>query len=538
MVALVSKMRIALIAVKNKNPGSPFPFLGLLHIASFLISKKVIKKEEIKIFDTLFDEILEDLKFFKPDIVGFSAVTPLYLATKEYAMAVKKKFRGAKIIIGGPHISSMPESLEEPFDFGIIGEGEETFAELVSILKKNKKPPSKILQRIRGIVFRDVKSGLNVATQRRPLIKNLDKLTHIDWSLIPHERVSRYSTIVVDGKPKSVNLAFVYTARGCPYHCVFCAENVVWGQRGVRYFSPRYVRKEIETLYKNYHVDCIQILDDVFGMPKKHVLDLISELRKHRLLGKIYFHNLFARADQVDEEYSLLLKELGIGAVFIGIESGSQRMLDFLKNKTLTVSQVKKAILILGKVKIGIIGSFMLFSPGEKMDDLKKTLGLARWLSSLENAFCTLFWVTTPYPQTKLWEIAADRGLIGKEHPRWDEFLVYDSVKATIPTVFFRNNLTARQCQKIWQDAFSISKTIDRKKEKISGWNEANRRTEKNNAYLDFLGRIRKRAFRLKHQPLSVLVKLILKPYKLYDVIKDIFFFPFDFVKLKFIKEN
>lgn len=456
-------MKIAFVAVKKRTSeqDSKYPPLGLLSIASYLVSKKIIKKREVKIIDTFYEDPVKSLRHFNPDIIAFSTITPFYHLARDYAERVAKEFKNAKIVIGGFHISSVPKTLETPFQIGVFGEGEIAFAELVRLFKKRKKFKKEDLLKIKGTVFLDEKGNLFLAP-KRSLVRPLDKLPPVDWTLLPKKRIAIDHTIYHEEKPIALKTTYIYTARGCPYQCPFCAYNVVWGQKVVRNFNPKYVGEELERLYKKFGIKGFRILDDTFGLSKKRIKELINELTKRKLLGKIYFFQVFIRADLVDRETSNLLKKLGVVSVFVGMESGSQKILDFLKNRTLTVSQIKKSVKLLGKDKINVSGSFMLFSPQETKGDLDKTIELIKWFANQNNALDITTCVTTPFPGTKLWQIAEKEKIVATNDLTWKKTGEVEDEE--IKGVFFKNNLSLQECEQIWKKAKKISLKLEKER--------------------------------------------------------------------------
>jgi radical SAM superfamily enzyme YgiQ (UPF0313 family) len=454
--------KVLLISVKEKltNMGCENPPLGLLNIAGYLVAKDVIPKKNIKIIDTYYDDPITEIRKFKPNLVGISTITPFYLLARKYATIIKNEFPEVKIILGGSHISSDSTVLDLPFDLGVIGEGEETFLEIIEYFQKNFVSREKDLKAIPGIIFR-TKKRKTVLTLKRPLITNLDSIPILDWSFLPRARTFFDQTILSRNSYISCKSVSLYTSRGCPYHCTFCAYNNVWGMSKVRFFSTKYFGESIYKWYWEEGVEAFCILDDTFATTKNRVKELIEELRQKQLLGKIYFYKIFIRANLVDEEMSRLLEILGVTSVFIGIESGSQKVLDFLKKKSLRLTEVRKCIKLLGDRDIKVMGSFMFFSPGEGRADIKKTVKFIKWFAKQRNAIDVNVCITTPYPGTEIWEMEETK-LLSVDRERYLKLVQIKSDNQQ-EEIFYLNRLTKEECLKIWRKVVKISSNLEKK---------------------------------------------------------------------------
>lgn len=376
-------MRLLLIEAINRRRkiGRSFLSFGLGYIASYL--KKHIPSLEIRIIN---HTIVETLSSFKPDMVGISSVTQNYGIAKEIAHMCKNE--SYLVVMGGRHITALPESLDSYMDLGVIGEGEETMREIVNLMEKDGFDRGK-LKNINGIAYRD-SNGLINFTPGRQLFPVLDEIPYPDRDLLGLD-----------------NRTAMITSRGCPYKCIFCSSASMWPN--VRYFSAEYVVGEIKLLYEKYKSHYIEIWDDLFIANKQRLREIIVLLRQEGLLGKIEF--CFAvRANLINEEMARLLKEMNVVMATMGLESMSEPVLYYLKANVL-VEQNEKAVEMLNRFGIKAGASFIIGSPQETEDDILRTLNFVRG-GRLERA---TVYPLTPLPGTPVWEYAKLKGLVSDD---------------------------------------------------------------------------------------------------------------------------
>ena len=285
----------------------------------------------------------------------------------------------------------IPYSLTKDMDVGIIGEGEETICELFEIFENKRCFDKNNCKKINGIVYRE--NGKIHMTPKRKLINPLDKIPFPARDLFKIE--AEYST-------------YMFTSRGCPYRCTFCASSRFWAK--IRFFSAEYVVREIEQLIKEYHIKHIHLYDDLFIANIKRIEQIVRLLEENEILGQVTFH-CSARANLLNEEIVRLLKRMGVINIGIGFESGCENTLKYLKAGAITVEDNKNAIKLIKKHKIEVHGSFIIGSPKETKEDVLETLNFIK--KSQLDYFGV--YVLTPFPGTPIWDYAKFKGLIDEK---------------------------------------------------------------------------------------------------------------------------
>ncbi|MDP2750695.1 MAG: radical SAM protein [Nanoarchaeota archaeon] len=393
------------------------PPLGLGSIATYL--KEYSNFTNTLIVDAPFDEAIDFAKKLSPEIIGLSAMTIHYSRAIRFAQKIKetKELKNSIVILGGVHISTLPESLDQVFDLAVIGEGEETMLELVNLFRsKGKNFSNKDLRNIRGLAFYENKKVFQ--TLRRPLIDPLDKIPVIDRDFFSQ----RYFEKSILETKKAVRLSGVLTSRGCPYKCRFCSTSLFWNR--IRFHSVKHVVDEIEYLMKHKNIDFISIWDDLFFVDKRRIREMIKEMRQRKLLGKVKF-NATARANLVDDELCQLGKELGVVYFNFGFESGSDRMIKYLKKESVGYEDNKRAVILCKKYNICVGAAFIIGSPTETEQDIRATINFIKFMKKYSNVDLVWMSIMSPLPGTEMWEIAKKRGKVSNQMKNWSIFSEY-----------------------------------------------------------------------------------------------------------------
>ncbi len=353
----------------------PYPTLGLLYISSYLKSKKI----SVEIYDSTFNNLADYEKYIalnNPPVVG------LYcnLMTKFNILKmiqICKKY-GSIIILGGPEPPYYAEEyLKRGADVVVIGEGELTLEELIPFyLNKSEKS----LNEIDGIAFFDTNRKL-VKTKPRTQIENLSDLPWPD-----RDSINLDEYLQTWKQFHGASSTSIITARGCPYTCTWCSHSVFGESHRRRTVED--VANEIAWIQKKYIPDQLWYADDVLTINKNWFLNFAAELKKREI--KIPFECI-SRADRLSEDVIDALSEMGCTRLWIGAESGSQKILDSMQRKTNTADVQRKTKLLQEKgIQVGMF--IMLGYEGEKISDLKETV------YHLKKSNPDIFLTTVSYP--------------------------------------------------------------------------------------------------------------------------------------------
>ena len=408
-------MKILLInpPIREWSKPNVFP-LGLGYIASILLrDHHEVQVLDINAYRWDREEVEEKVKGASFDVVGIGGIVTTYQYVK-WLLSISRKYHpDKKIIMGGSVGSSIPRLMLErnPVDIVCIGEGEETVRELMRTMEREGD-----LSGIKGIWYKD-SSGKILENEKRPPIKDLDSVPLPAWTLFPMEIYLKNPVGApnrnkwVDGSgnsdtPLSMNL---FATRGCPYQCIYCYHDFMG--MGYRHRSPENVINEIETLYKNYGVAYFHFIDDEFVMKKEFVSQFCSLMKGlMKTYSRPFTWGCAGRVNLMTEDLVSTMAEAGCVLIGYGIESGSQRMLDFI-NKKVTVEQAKQAIRLTKKYLGWADCSFMIGYPGETKETIRETVDFCK---ELDLAPEVIFFLT-PYPGTELYKLALAQGKIRDE---------------------------------------------------------------------------------------------------------------------------
>jgi radical SAM superfamily enzyme YgiQ (UPF0313 family) len=271
-------------------------------------------------------------------------------------------------------------------DYAVLGEGEDTFPELVDVVMNGGAP-----EEVQGIGFRN--NGEAVKTEPRTLMTDLDALPQPAWDLLemePYFDLPNFNIVVAHKRTMPI-----FTTRGCPYRCTYCHN--IFGKKA-RMRSPENVLAEIQVLYEKYGIREFQIIDDVFNINNQRAIEICDLILESGMKIHISFPNAI-RGDIVTPELVAKLKEAGTYKINYAIETASPRLQQMVK-KRVKLDKLKEAIRITNKAGIWTHGFFMMGFPTETHEEVQATIDYA-CSSKLNTAG---FFVLQPFPGTEIWD--------------------------------------------------------------------------------------------------------------------------------------
>jgi radical SAM superfamily enzyme YgiQ (UPF0313 family) len=367
--------------------------LGIAYLAAVLEKQNF----SVKIIDCTVEDtsgrILKAIIDEKPDIIGITASTPTFQSAKSIAQKIKEILPQTIIIIGGAHATAAPYQAMESgyFDIAVLGEGEETCLELVRHIR-DKGPTN--LEHIKGIVFK--KDGKCTVTPKREFIEDLDEVPYPARHLLP--TLSKYKP--TPASYRRLPLGVIMTSRGCPYQCTFC-DRAVFGNI-YRQRSAENVLGEVEELIYKYQAKEIRFFDDCFTLDKKRTYKICDGLK--RIKPGVAWTCL-TTVNSVTKDLLQEMKAAGCWQVLFGLESADEEMLARLAKGTSIVQNID-AVRWTREVGLSVRADFIVGTPGETEESLKKTLGFAINMK-LDYAHFNKF---VPYPGTELYKNLKAKG--------------------------------------------------------------------------------------------------------------------------------
>ncbi|MCR4290737.1 MAG: B12-binding domain-containing radical SAM protein [Candidatus Scalindua sp.] len=336
-------MKVTLI-----SPPSPFlidqkafPPLGLLYVAGFLEHNGIeINVADLAGKETELENALEP--YLDANLYGITSTSPQYPQALKILNILRRRNPKARIVIGGAYPSSLPDKcIKDGFDYVIAGEGEEA-----------------MLQLITDIDEKEISSVINAS-----YIQDMDTIPLPARHLID---IQSFAYDIGDGRGTTL-----ITSRGCPFTCSFCSKEV-W-QNGTRFHSTDYVISELEHVINNYDFKHFLFLDDTITIRRKRLLELCSRMERFNIKWRCYARTTTTR------EMLIAMKRAGCIEIGVGVESGSQKILDIV-DKNETVEQNTSFVELCKEVGILANVFIMIGLPGETYETVEET---RRWMESV-----------------------------------------------------------------------------------------------------------------------------------------------------------
>jgi radical SAM superfamily enzyme YgiQ (UPF0313 family) len=353
----------------------PYPPLGTLYAAALLREQGY----QVHFFDAMLSEGIhewrEAVRTTAPDVAVIyednfnylSKMSLLRMREAAFEMIGIAKDAGCKVVVSGADMTDHPEKyLAMGAEYVLLGEGEMTLLALLSALQTPPAPSAGTLNTIAGLAYL-APEGTVTRTAPRPVMRDLDSLPMAAWDLVD---IAKYRSAWKQHGRFSMNLV---TTRGCPFHCNWCAKPI-WGQK-YHSRSPLNVVLEMKYLKEQFRPDHIWFMDDIMGIRDLWIEEFADYLDAHQ--AHIPFKSL-NRADLLLRGKTIpALKRAGADIVWIGAESGSQKILDAMDKGT-QVEQIHEAARKLKEHGIRVAFFLQFGYPGETRDDIELTLQMVR----------------------------------------------------------------------------------------------------------------------------------------------------------------
>lgn len=369
---------------------------ALAHLAGYLREKIDV---EIKVIDAKFqrlqfEEVVEIIDDFKPDIVGLTAFTSEIKPAAYLAALTKKLNPNILTVIGGVHVSTLPkETLQEFsfFDIGVVGEGEITLKEIIEF-KQGKIP----LKNIKGLVYRNEINEL-VQNPPRPNIIDQESLPLPAWDLLP-----------------KAEMYYIQTEKGCPFNCQFCVNH---NGRVARKRSPKKVIEEFEFLIDFASPEFINIGDEIFTVDMPRAYQIMELMIQKNIHNKIKW-DVQTHVKYIDEPLMKQFKKAKIYELHMGVEAGDEISLKNL-GKGNTKETIMRAFDLARKEKVKTGAFFILGHPNETIQTMQNTINFAAEV----NPDVPMFSIMVAYPGTEIARLAAQKkqGFAGISK-NWDDY--------------------------------------------------------------------------------------------------------------------
>ncbi len=324
----------------------------------------------------------------RPDVIGIGSTTVVFETSKLLASALKGAMPRIPVVLGGYHVTLLPnEAMSHPqFDVGVLSEGEHTMAELCLALAGRKS-----MDDVQGICFRKPDGALHF-TPARPRFKDLDQLPFPARHLLP---LDIYKPIPID-EHASPKFAMI-TSRGCPHACAFCQK----AKSGYRSHSPEYIADEVEHLVRDFGAKDIAFVDSLFCASKKRVMGIMEEFQRREIAKKVSW-TCSSRVEVVDRELLQSMKDAGCWRTRFGIESGSDRVLDFIA-KGITKEKIRAAITAAHEVGLRPKAFFIVGHMPDTKETIEETIEFAKSIP-LHDVTVQINTLLPKTPQMEIWE--------------------------------------------------------------------------------------------------------------------------------------
>lgn len=384
--------------------------LGLMYIAAVLDKAgHHVEVIDMDVLNLSTEDYVRELQSRRYDYLCTGGMITAWNFLMFTCNLVKEIKPDVKVIVGGGIISSTPKSFisVSKVDVGVIGEGEETVIDLIGAFEDGRS-----LSEVDGIVYRE--EDQIIETKERKNIEDLDALPFPAWELFNvGETYARYPSHHSIFRAR--RFGSIYTTRGCPFRCTFC-----YTEKAVRQRSIPNVIEELKELKDRYGIRHVMITDDLFVVRKKRTIEFCEAMIKNEV--NITW-SATGRCNIIDREFLKICKEAGCEFMGLGLESGSETVLNAIK-KSQTPQQIVEAVRMVNEAGITPGGTFILGLPPETKETMRETAEVYKKINQYRT-HVNKFFFATPYPGTELYDQMLAAGKIGDEIKYFEKISEY-----------------------------------------------------------------------------------------------------------------
>ncbi|MCK5340494.1 MAG: radical SAM protein [Desulfobulbaceae bacterium] len=375
----------------------------------------------------VWQEVKKTIEKYNPSYVGVSLMTPaLHSALK--VMAIAKEL-GKKVLIGGPHVNIVKEKAFnlDYWDYIFWGEAEFSAVEFLKAAEDRDK-----LKKIKGLGF--IEDGRQVFTGKPDRIADLDSLPY-----------PRRDYLLFKERYGKAELATIMASRGCPFSCTYCASVPIWGRK-VAFRSAGHIIEEIKYLLDEFGINEFRFFDDTFTIKKKNLVDFCELLIEN--FGERYFSWwCLSHVSAINKDTLTLLQRAGCDQIQIGVESGSQEIVDRI-TKRMKLTDVEEAIALAKSMGMWVHTFFLIGLPYETRENMRQTINFLKKIKPDSINLCTF----TPHPGTALYGYCLDKGLLEED----EDYEMYKYVGHHSINNYFLESVSREDFKEICLEIFAL----------------------------------------------------------------------------------